>query len=251
MPVTRLGSEIAFPPPEDAEPGGLLAVGGDLTPDRLLLAYSLGIFPWYDEKLPILWHSPDPRMVLLPHELHVSRSLAKTLRRETFDVTLDACFPRVIEACAATPRRQGEGTWITAEMRDAYVRLHAQGFAHSAEAWSGGELAGGVYGVALGACFFGESMFTHRPNASKVALATLVRQLERWAFELIDCQMHTGHLARFGARDWPRSRFLRHLQRALRRETRRGRWTLDGDLGRRGQRSDPISDPRKRGGEPR
>jgi leucyl/phenylalanyl-tRNA--protein transferase len=251
VPVYRLGSELAFPPPEQAEPGGLLAVGGDLSPDRLLLAYSLGIFPWYDEKLPILWHSPDPRMVLLPHELHVPRSLAKTLRRATFDVTLDTCFARVIEACAATPRSRGEGTWITAEMRDAYVRLHDQGFAHSAEAWSEGELAGGVYGVALGACFFGESMFTQRSDASKVAFATLVCQLERWGFELIDCQMRTEHLARFGASDWPRARFLRHLHRALRRETRRGCWSLDGDLQRRRQRHDPSSDPTDPGGKPR
>jgi len=229
VPVHRLGRELAFPPPDEAEPGGLLAVGGDLSPERLLLAYSLGIFPWYDESLPILWHSPDPRMVLVPAELHVSRSLAKTLRRGSFRVTLDACFARVIGACAETPRRRGEGTWITDEMREAYLRLHALGFAHSAEAWRGDELAGGLYGVALGTCFFGESMFTRCPDASKVAFATLMRQLERWGFELVDCQMHTEHLARFGARDWPRSRFLRHLRRALRRETRRGAWSLHGD----------------------
>jgi leucyl/phenylalanyl-tRNA--protein transferase len=240
VPLTRLGSELAFPPPEDAEPGGLLAVGGDLSPERLLLAYSLGIFPWYDESLPILWHSPDPRTVLVPRELHVSRSLAKTLRRGRFRVTLDACFPRVIEACARTPRRSGEGTWITDEMQEAYLRLHAQGFAHSAEAWSGDELVGGLYGVALGACFFGESMFRRRSDASKVAFATLVRQLERWGFELVDCQMHTGHLARLGARDWPRTRFLRHLRRALRRETRRGTWTLDGDPAGDGPRGGPT-----------
>jgi leucyl/phenylalanyl-tRNA--protein transferase len=186
-------------------------------------------------------------MLLVPRELHVSRSLAKRLRRATFDLTLDACFARVIEACATTPRRRGEGTWITGEMRDAYVRLHELGFAHSAEAWCGGELAGGVYGVGLGACFFAESMFTHRSDASKVALATLVRQLERWAFELIDCQMHTEHLARFGARNWPRSRFLRNLERALRCETRRGRWTLDADLARR---SDTVAAPRDPTGEP-
>ena len=228
MPVYRLGSELAFPPPEAAEPGGLLAVGGDLAPERLLLAYSQGIFPWYDASQPILWHSPDPRMVLVPRELHVSRSLAKTLRRGTFRVTLDACFARVIEACAQTPRRRGEGTWITDEMREAYQRLHELGFAHSAEAWVEGELAGGVYGVALGACFFGESMFRRRSDASKAAFATLVRQLGRWDFELVDCQMHTAHLARLGARDWPRTRFLRHLRRALRQPTRRGAWTLDG-----------------------
>jgi leucyl/phenylalanyl-tRNA--protein transferase len=230
MPVYRLGRELVFPPPEAAEPGGLLAVGGDLAPARLLLAYSQGIFPWYDESLPILWHSPDPRMVLLPGELHVSRSLARTLRRRRFAVTLDRAFAGVIAACAETPRAYGPGTWITAEMRAAYVRLHEQGFAHSAEAWCGGELAGGVYGVALGACFFGESMFTRRRDASKVAFATLVRQLERWSFSLVDCQVHTGHLARLGARQWPRARFLRHLRRALGSETRRGPWRLDADL---------------------
>jgi leucyl/phenylalanyl-tRNA--protein transferase len=251
VPVYRLGSELVFPSPEEAEPGGLLAVGGDLSPERLLLAYSQGIFPWYDATLPILWHSPDPRMVLVPHELHVPRSLAKTLRRARFDVTLDACFPRVIEACAETPRGRGDGTWITDEMREAYVRLHALGFAHSVEAWCGGELAGGAYGVALGACFFGESMFAHRSDASKVAFATLVRQLERWGFELIDCQMHTEHLARFGGRDWPRARFLRHLRRALGRETRRGPWTLDGDLGRRNARGEATSEPTDPEGERR
>jgi leucyl/phenylalanyl-tRNA--protein transferase len=230
VPVYRLGSELVFPPPEEAEPGGLLAVGGDLRPERLLLAYSLGIFPWYDERLPILWHSPDPRMVLLPSDLHVTRSLAKTLRQRRFALTLDRAFARVIEACARTPRPRGEGTWITDEMREAYLRLHELGFAHSAEAWSGGQLAGGLYGVALGSCFFGESMFTRRPDASKAAFVALVRQLERWGFALVDCQVHTRHLARFGAREWPRARFLRHLRRALERETRRGPWRLDPDL---------------------
>ncbi len=235
MPVYRLGRELAFPPPEAAEPDGLLAVGGDLEPERLLLAYAQGIFPWYDEGLPILWHSPDPRMVLLPHELHVSRSLARTLRRKTFALTLDGAFARVIAACAETPRRRGEGTWITPEMRAAYLRLHEQGFAHSAEAWREGELAGGVYGVALGGCFFGESMFARRSDASKAAFATLVRQIERWGFDLLDCQMPSSHLARLGAREWPRPRFLRHLRRALARTTRRGPWRLDADLGGGGE----------------
>jgi leucyl/phenylalanyl-tRNA--protein transferase len=169
-------------------------------------------------------------MVLLPGELHVSRSLARTLRRRRFAVTLDRAFAGVIAACAQTPRAYGPGTWITAEMRAAYVHLHEQGFAHSAEAWCRGELVGGVYGVALGACFFGESMFTRRSDASKVAFATLVQQLERWGFSLLDCQVHTDHLARLGAREWPRARFLRHLRRALARETRRGPWRLDADL---------------------
>jgi leucyl/phenylalanyl-tRNA--protein transferase len=235
VPVYRLGRELAFPPPEAAEPGGLLAVGGDLEPERLLLAYAQGIFPWYDEDLPILWHSPDPRMVLLPRELHVSRSLERTLRRRRFSLTLDRAFERVIAACAETPRRSGTGTWITAEMRAAYVRLHEQGFAHSAVAWCDGELAGGVYGVALGGCFFGESMFARRSDASKAALATLVRQLERWGFELVDCQLPSPHLARLGAREWPRPRFLRHLRGALARATRPGPWRLDADLGAGGE----------------
>ena len=169
-------------------------------------------------------------MVLVPGELHVPRSLAKTLRRRAFRLTLDAAFARVIAACAGAPRPRGEGTWITDEMRTAYERLHARGFAHSAEAWCGDELVGGLYGVALGRCFFGESMFACRPDASKAAFATLVAQLVRWGFELVDCQMHTEHLARFGARDWPRTSFLRALQRALEGETRRGPWCLDADL---------------------
>ena len=235
MPVYRLGPELVFPPPEEADPSGLLAVGGDLSPERLLLAYAQGIFPWYDETLPILWHSPDPRMVLLPGELHVPKSLAKTLRRGRFELRLDTAFAEVIAACASTPRPRERGTWITAEMREAYLRLHALGFAHSAEAWRGGRLVGGLYGVALGGCFFGESMFAREPDASKAAFATLVRQLGRWGFALIDCQMHTEHLARFGAREWPRARFLRHLRAALERETRRGRWSLDAAAGEPGR----------------
>lgn len=230
MTVYRLGPEIAFPPPEAAEPGGLLAVGGDLEPERLLLAYSRGIFPWYEEGLPILWHSPDPRMVLMAGELRVSRSLRKVLRRAPFEITLDGAFPRVLSACAECKRPRQRGTWITAEMRVAYERLHALGFAHSVEAWQGGELVGGLYGVSLGACFFGESMFALRSDASKIAFATLVRQLERWGIDLVDCQVHTQHLARFGAREWPRTRFLESLARRLGHGTRRGRWRLDPDL---------------------
>jgi leucyl/phenylalanyl-tRNA--protein transferase len=165
--------------------------------------------------------------VLLPGELHVSKSLEKTLRRRAFEVRLDTAFEAVIHGCARSARPRGEGTWITAEMHEAYLRLHELGYAHSAEAWREGELVGGLYGVALGACFFGESMFARSPDASKAAFATLVRQLERWGFTLIDCQMPTDHLARFGAREWPRAHFLRHLRRALERETRRGPWRLE------------------------
>lgn len=230
MPVTRLGARFAFPPPERAEPGGLLAVGGDLEPHRLLLAYSQGIFPWYEEGLPILWHCPDPRTVLVPAALRVSRSLRRTLRRAPFSLRLDTAFERVIRACAGTERPGQRGTWITPEMIGAYLRLHALGFAHSAEAWDGDELVGGLYGVSLGACFFGESMFAARPDASKVAFVALVRQLERWGFELVDCQVQTPHLARFGAVAWPRERFLARLAGALDQPTRRGPWHLDADL---------------------
>jgi leucyl/phenylalanyl-tRNA---protein transferase len=234
MPVYRLGSEVAFPHPEASEPSGLLALGGDLSPERLLTAYSLGIFPWYSEDQPILWHSPDPRAVLEPRALHVSRSLAKTLRRGRFEVRLDTAFEDVIRTCARVPRGGECGTWITEEMREAYVTLHRLGFAHSAEAWEEGRLVGGLYGVSLGGSFFGESMFATRSDASKVAFAVLVRQLLRWDFDLIDCQMHTGHLERLGAVLWPRRRFLEVLERSVARPTRRGPWRIDIEKGEQG-----------------
>ena len=227
MTVYRLTDELSFPAPEEAEPSGLLAVGGDLGPERLLLAYSMGIFPWYEDGLPILWHSPDPRMVLLPVDLRISRSLRKVMRDRTFEIRLDGAFEAVVRACALTPRGAQDGTWITDEMIEAYQRLFELGFAHCAEAWSGRELVGGLYGVSLGGCFFGESMFTTRADASKVAFATLVAQFARWEFDLIDCQIHTDHLARFGATEWPRSRFLSVLEKSLAKKTRRGRWQLD------------------------
>jgi leucyl/phenylalanyl-tRNA--protein transferase len=227
MPVARLGRQLVFPHPDTSEPDGLLAIGGDLSPERLLLAYSAGIFPWYGEGLPILWHSPDPRTVLRPAALHVSRSLRRTLHRGVYQVRLDTAFAQVIELCARVPRKGGGGTWITDDMRDAYVKLHQQGYAHSAEAWQEDRLVGGLYGVSLGAAFFGESMFTLLPDASKVAFVQLVRTLTRWGFSLIDCQVHTAHLARFGAEAWPRRRFLLELARALERPTRRGAWRLE------------------------
>lgn len=233
MPVYRLDARLVFPPPEQAHESGLLAVGGDLRPERLLLAYSMGIFPWYERK-PILWHAPDPRTVLLASELHVPRSLAKTLRRGVYEVRLDTSFRAVIEGCAA-PREPGATTWITREMKDAYGRLFDLGLAHTAEAWRDGELAGGLYGVSLGGAFFGESMYARAPDASKVAFVTLVEQLVRWGIELVDCQVHTEHLERFGAREWPRARYLEALGEALALPTRRGRWTLDADLAVRGR----------------
>lgn len=226
MPVYRLDRRLVFPPAADAEEG-LLAVGGDLSPDRLVLAYSSGIFPWYEEGQPILWHSPDPRMVLASDAVRIPRSLRQVLRRGRYRVTLDTAFRRVIESCASTRRPGQEGTWITRDMQDAYDRLHRRGLAHSVEAWSGERLVGGLYGVSLGAAFFGESMFAHSPDASKVAFVTLAAQLARWKIGLIDCQVHTEHLARFGAEEWPRSRYLAALARALREPTREGPWRLD------------------------
>jgi leucyl/phenylalanyl-tRNA--protein transferase len=227
MAIYRLGQDIAFPPPGEAEPNGLLAVGGDLQPERLILAYTMGIFPWFDEERPILWHSPDPRMVLVPSDLAVSRNLRRVLKQAAFAVTLDTSFGQVIRSCAAAPRKHDPGTWITQDMVDAYERLFELGFAHSAEVWRDGELVGGLYGVSLGGCFFGESMFTLCDNASKVAFVTLVRQLEAWDFDIVDCQIYSEHLARFGAAPWSRRRFLEALEASLGRSTRRGRWRFD------------------------
>lgn len=216
MTVFHLGDdEDEFPPPEWADASGLLAVGGPLTTRRLLAAYRLGIFPWYSEGQPVLWHSPDPRFVLAPSRLHVSRSLERTLRRGTYRIRADTVFDRVVEACAGAPRPGQSGTWITPEMRAAYGALHRIGAAHSVEAWADGELKGGLYGVALGSMFFGESMFSRAPDASKAAFATLARALFAAGCQLIDCQQETEHLARFGAESWPRTRFLRALARAL------------------------------------
>jgi leucyl/phenylalanyl-tRNA--protein transferase len=227
VPLFRLRRAVAFPDPRLAEPDGLLAVGGDLSPERLLAAYSAGIFPWFSGDQPILWWSPDPRLVLEPAALHVPRSLQRTLRRATYWVTADTAFEQVIRACAATPRPGQDGTWITGGMIEAYQALHALGYAHSFEAWEGDALVGGLYGVSLGAAFFGESMFARRPDASKVAFATGVSFLRRRGVRLIDCQVRTDHLVRFGAEDWPRERFLDALEDALRVPTLRGAWALE------------------------
>ena len=202
-----------FPPLATAlsEPNGLLAVGGDLAPERLLAAYRRGIFPWYSPGEPILWWSPDPRMVLFPAEFKVSRSLGRTLRRGGYEVRLDTAFARVIAACAQTPRRGQHGTWIVPEMQAAYRRLHELGLAHSVETWVDGELVGGLYGIALGRMFYGESMFSWRSDASKIAVAHLARYLERLGFGMVDCQMHTAHLASLGAREIPRDDFIARL----------------------------------------
>ncbi|WJW74384.1 leucyl/phenylalanyl-tRNA--protein transferase [Thiohalobacter sp. IOR34] len=202
-----------FPPVEAAlrEPDGLLALGGDLSPSRLLDAYRRGIFPWYEADQPILWWSPDPRMVLFPERLRVSRSLRKSLRNKGFEVTLDRDFAAVIHACAE-PRAYERGTWLSPAMRHAYLQLFRLGHAHSAEAWLDGELVGGLYGVAIGRVFYGESMFSRVRDASKVAFVRLVRQLQAWGFGLIDCQVHTDHLASLGAAPIPRAEFIHLLQ---------------------------------------
>jgi leucyl/phenylalanyl-tRNA--protein transferase len=222
MPIYRLTSELLFPPPEDAEQG-LLAVGGDLTVERLILAYSLGIFPWFNEEDPILWWSPDPRMVLFPSEFHRSSRLRRRLRRGEFRFTMDHSFKDVVDACRkAAPGR--ESTWIVPEMREAYIRLHKAGYAHSVEAWSEGELTGGLYGVSIGGAFFGESMFSRTTDASKAALSCLVNACMEWKFHFIDCQVPSDHLASLGARETPRPFFLERLRMALDEPTRRGSW---------------------------
>jgi len=227
MPIYRLVDEPIFPPPEYADPSGLLAVGGDLSKERLLAAYRLGIFPWYSEDQPILWWSPDPRLVLDLKDFKISRSLRKTLKRGIFQVTFDHAFEEVIRACAVVPREAQNGTWITDEMEKAYIKLHGLGYAHSVESWFGGKLAGGLYGVSLGKCFFGESMFHLKTDASKVALATLVEKLKSWDFHFIDSQMTTEHMLSLGAKELPRRIFLKRLQLALRYPTKRWRWHAD------------------------
>ena len=229
--IPWLGLRDAFPPVEQAllDPNGLLAAGGDLSPERLLDAYAHGIFPWFNDEDPVLWWSPDPRMVLFPGELHLSRTLRRTIRSQEFRVTLDAAFLDVMAGCAG-PRASQDGTWITHDMMAAYTRLAELGHAHSVEAWVDGELVGGLYGVALGRIFYGESMFSRRSNASKVALAWLARQLERWNFELIDCQMSTEHLASLGAREITRADFVRRLEHGAALPPVKSPWTMEDDL---------------------
>ena len=222
------GQDLRFPPVEQASPEGLLAAGGDLRPERLLEAYRHGIFPWYSDNQPILWWSPDPRTVLFPDKLHISRSLKRSLRPGLFSVTLDRCFRDVMRHCAGPrPQYPDGGTWITAEMLTSYTRLHELGYAHSVETWQEGQLVGGLYGVALGGAFFAESMFTRVSDASKVALISLVRQLQTWGFRIMDCQQSSPHVLAFGAENIPRHNFLDHLTAALNMTERRGHWKFD------------------------
>jgi leucyl/phenylalanyl-tRNA--protein transferase len=225
VPVYRLPREFIFPSPELAEPDGLLAIGGDLSIQRLIRAYCLGIFPWYDTNSPILWWSPDPRFVLFPEELHVSRSLRQTIKKEPYRITFDLDFLQVIESCATLHGDTKGATWITSEMIEAYMRLHRAGYAHSVESWSeDGTLAGGLYGVCIGTIFFGESMFARQKDASKVAFVTLVETLRQQGCSLIDCQIQTDHLNRFGARHIPRKQFLAILHQGIQKTTCKGPW---------------------------
>lgn len=218
-------SDLRFPPVETASPEGLVAVGGDLRPERLLEAYRHGIFPWYNDDQPILWWSPDPRAVLFPEKLHVSRSLKKSLRLGGFTVTLDTCFRDVMTHCAGPrPQYPNGGTWITPAMVEAYTGLHELGYTHSVEAWREGNLVGGLYGVTIGGAFFAESMFTRVDDASKVALVRLVQRLRSWGFRIIDVQQASPHVMRFGAEAIPRREFVAHLAAALKLPDRRGHW---------------------------
>lgn len=231
MPSRRSPAQFTFPDPNQADADGIVAYGGDLNPQRLLAAYAQGIFPWpHRPDWPMLWFSPDPRMVLVPAELYVNRSLQKTLRKRLFEVRLDTAFSEVIRHCATTRRPGQKGTWITREMIHAYGVLHELGFAHSVESWADGTLVGGLYGISLGTAFFGESMFAHRSDASKVAFVHLVRQLQAWGFHFLDCQVHTPHVEHLGARLWPRQRFLHTLAQAVQNPTRRGPWSFTPDL---------------------
>jgi leucyl/phenylalanyl-tRNA---protein transferase len=222
MPIYKLNKQLVFPHPNLANKDGILAVGGDLTPDRLLLAYCNGIFPWFNEGEPIIWWSPDPRFVIYPKDIIISKSMGKILRRNIFEITFDTCFREVISNCSSL---RTEGTWITASIIEAYCKLHELGFAHSIEAWYEGKLVGGLYGVSLGACFFGESMFSTMDNASKAAFLTLTQKLIEKNFLIIDCQVHTKHLESLGAIHIPGKDFQTILKQALESNTLRGNWS--------------------------
>jgi leucyl/phenylalanyl-tRNA--protein transferase len=228
--IFRIPREHVFPDPNRADPSGLLGVGGDLHPARVLLAYRMGIFPWYSEGQPILWWSPDPRFVLYLRDLRVQRSLAKRIRQRPYRITLDRAFDDVLVRCARTARPGQDGTWITDAVRRAYLALHEAGHAHSVEAWEGDELVGGLYGVSVGMAFAGESMFSTRPDASKIAFVHVARQLARWGYPLVDSQVHTAHLERFGAREVPRATWLGELAGLVDQPGRPGPWAFDADF---------------------
>lgn len=226
MPVFKLPKDIVFPLPDFAEPSGLLAVGGDLSIPRLLAAYKAGIFPWYSEDEPILWWAPSPRLVLFPDEFHLSRRLARTLKKKYFSITANSAFEQVIKKCASVRRQTVEGTWIVPNMQKAYCRLHELGFARSIECWQDEKLVGGLYGVAMGKVFFGESMFSIKKDASKIALATLIHHADDFDLKMIDCQITTPHLLNFGAREILGSHFRTLLKRYIISEKAPKKWRL-------------------------
>lgn len=224
MPIYQLPNEPLFPHPSEAEADGLLAIGGDLSEKRLIAAYASGIFPWYSDDDPILWWSPDPRLVLYPDRFKLSKSLKQKINRQTFDIRVDFAFEEVVENCAKAKRKAQDGTWITDEMKEAYVKLFNHGLAHSVETWEGNKLVGGLYGISLGAAFFGESMFHKRTDASKVAFYYLAEMCKKWNFAFIDCQVTNPHLVSLGAEEIMRDEFLDTLADAIEEPTKQGKW---------------------------
>lgn len=224
MTIFKLNSDLIFPDPTQAEPDGLLAIGGDLQVKRILLSYSMGIFPWYSDGQPILWWSPDPRLMILPESLHISKSLKRTIKSHKYVVKFDHCFETIVELCSTVARKGQNGTWITKEMQVAYSKLHQAGFAHSVECYDKGQIVGGLYGVSLGGGFFGESMFSLKSDASKICLATLAQKMVEMKFDFIDCQIPTDHLKRMGAFEVDRKEFLIRLRRTLDKSTYSGSW---------------------------
>ena len=224
MPVYQLTDKLIFPPAALAEKDGLLAIGGDLSPERLLLAYSTGIFPWFSEGDPIIWWSPSPRLIIFPGEFKIPKRLSRLIRQKKFSITLDKAFRQVISTCATLDKRKEKGTWITRNMIEAYCQLHDMGYAHSVECWQEDTLAGGLYGISLGRVFFGESMFSRQPDSSKIALVSLVKKITEWDFDLIDCQMKTAHLMQFGAREIPGPEFQKLLAKSMSYPTQTGKW---------------------------
>jgi leucyl/phenylalanyl-tRNA--protein transferase len=224
LPVYQIPDELLFPDPELAEEDGLLGVGGDLSPSRLLLAYASGIFPWFSKGEPIMWWSPDPRCVLRPEKLKISTSLRQALKKDNYEVRFDTSFEEVIRQCSATKRKGQRGTWITKEMVDAYIQLHELGYAHSTEVFMDGELAGGLYGISIGGTYSGESMFHLKPEASKIALYHLVERLKEKGFPLIDCQVTNSHLLSLGAEEMPRKEFLKQVVKNREKPGHKGRW---------------------------
>jgi leucyl/phenylalanyl-tRNA---protein transferase len=222
-----VNEKLYFPPVENADEHGILAIGGDLSPERLLLAYRSGIFPWFNEEDPIIWWSPDPRFVMFPSQLKVSKSMKQVIKKNVFHITFDHAFREVITACQTVKRHGQQGTWITEDMLESYYELHRLGFAHSVEAWRNGKLVGGLYGVSIGRAFFGESMFAKESNASKIAYITLVQKLEKLNFQMIDCQVYTEHLESLGAVEIPRQEFIIALENMLKDDSLVGNW---GDL---------------------